>query len=37
MKLHHQSEKYSENINQLDIICNVPKIIFELICKQSLR
>ena len=35
MKLNHQFEKYSENINRSDIICDVPKIIAVLICKQS--
>ena len=37
MKLNHQLEKYSKNINQLDIICDVLKIIVVLICKESLQ
>ena len=37
MKLNHQWEKYSENINESDIICNVLKIVFVLIFKQSIR
>ena len=37
MKLNHQSQKYSENINQSTLFCDVSKIIAVLICKQSLR
>ena len=37
MKLSHQSEKYSENINQLEMILWCPENNFVLIYKQSLR
>ena len=37
MKLNHQSEKYSEKINQSEIIYIVPKIVVVLICKPGLQ
>ena len=39
MKLNNQSEKYSENINQSDILQKiyVQKIVVVLICKHGFR
>ena len=37
MKLNHQSEKYSKNINQSDRQSDILKIIAVLICKQQLK